>query len=87
MSAVQTPVPLVDEFVELLASRPRLEDLLNYHPSRPIQDRVQQLVARERDNVLSTEEKEELDQIMEAEMWIQLVKARARFKCVIKPEQ
>jgi hypothetical protein len=87
MSTVQSPVPLVDEFVELLASRPPLEDLLNYHPSKPIQDRVQKLVARERDNLLSTEEKEELDQIMEAEMWIQLVKARARFKSTMKPEK
>jgi hypothetical protein len=72
MSIVEFPAPIVDEFVELLASRPSLEELINYHPSKPVQDRVRELVAGERANGLSDEEQLELDQIVEAEMWIQL---------------
>jgi hypothetical protein len=78
MATLQFSVPIVDEFVELLASRPSLEDIFNYHPSKPIQQRARQLVAGEHANRLSPEETLELDQFMEAEMWIQLVKAKAR---------
>ncbi|HEV3236088.1 MAG TPA: hypothetical protein VGZ25_03810 [Gemmataceae bacterium] len=84
MSIVQFPAPIIDEFVELLASRPALEELIAYHPSKPVQDRLRELVAGERANRLSDEEQLELDQIMEAEMWIQLVKAKAKLMASTK---
>jgi hypothetical protein len=49
----------------------------NYHSSLDAQQRVAELIAREKEGDLSAEEKSELDHFMELEHILRMAKARA----------
>jgi hypothetical protein len=78
MATVRNPVLLIDEIAEFLASCPSREQILNYHPSQRMQQRVRELLAKLKSDRISTEEQRELDQIEHAEALMQLIKARLR---------
>jgi hypothetical protein len=66
------------EIADLIASTPTREQILSFHPSEQVQQRVRDLLEKLRANRLTAEEEWELNQFEHAEVLIQLVKARVR---------
>jgi len=66
------------EVIEFLASGPTPQALVEYHPSPKVQERVSELLEKNRANSLTTSEQAELDQYESLDLFMTLVKARAR---------
>lgn len=80
MAAVESPIHFWEEIADLVASRPSLQQLLEYRPSDGIQRRALQLISKLKSAGLSAEEQRELDQYEQGELFIRLVKAQARHR-------
>ena len=75
MSAVS---PAYFEIIEFIASGTTPDAVVHFRPSSEAQQRVAELIERERDGSLSTEEKAELDHFVELEHILRMAKAKAR---------
>jgi hypothetical protein len=75
MSAV-TPVYL--EIIDFIAAGTTPQEVANYRPSPAAQQRVADLIDREKTQHLSPDEKSELEHFMELEHILRLAKAKAR---------
>ena len=66
-----------DEVVELIASGPTPREVAEFRPSEATRSRVADLVRREKDHALSSEDASELDRYLTLEHLMRLAKARA----------
>ena len=80
MASVGTPIRVFEEIADLVAAGPGRESLLNFRPSPAAQDRASELLSRLRDETLTEEEREELDEFTQAESFLRLLKSRLRKK-------
>lgn len=71
---------LVDSVVEFLTSSAKPEDILAYKLPPGLQERVSLLLERNREGLITSEEKEELDQFAFLEHIFRMAKARARIQ-------
>ena len=78
MSSVSTPIRIFEEIADLIASRPDHETLLAYRFSPAAQERASELLEKNRQDSLTEDEREELDEFTQAELFMRLVKARVR---------
>ena len=69
--------PAYLEIIDFIATGTTPETVANYRPSRGAQQRVAELIAREKDALLTPEEKSELDRFVELEHILRMAKARA----------
>lgn len=76
MSQAATPSYL--EIIDFIASGTTPQAVADYRPSREAQERVAELVEREKEGNLSAEEKSEMDHFMDLEHILRMAKARAR---------
>ncbi|MGD9635378.1 MAG: hypothetical protein AB7G28_12185 [Pirellulales bacterium] len=67
-----------EEFVELIASGGGPQAVAGYQASVATQERVADLIAREKAGTLDEDERSELDQYMQLEHVMRLAKARAQ---------
>jgi hypothetical protein len=65
------------EIIELLASQPSPEIILAICPSHALQDRMSELLDRNKSGILSRPEEVELDRYLLLEHWVRLAKAHA----------
>jgi hypothetical protein len=70
--------PVYFEIIDFIAGGTTPESVANFRPSRELQQRVEELIAREKESGLSPEEKAELDHFMELEHILRMAKAKAR---------
>lgn len=73
-----TTIQGYSEVIEFLASSPTPQALVEYHPSPKVQERVRELLEKNRANSLTTSEQSELNQYESLDLFMTLVKARAR---------
>jgi hypothetical protein len=73
-----TARPAYFEIIDFIASGTTPESVISFHPSRDVEERVSELIEREKDGTISPDEKDELDQVMELEHIIRMAKIRAR---------
>jgi hypothetical protein len=66
------------ELVDFVASGTTPEDVANFHPSAEAQERVAELIERERQSALTPEEAAELNRFLELEHILRMAKAKAR---------
>ncbi len=66
------------EIADFLATRPSREKLLKFHPSARIQRRASELLRKNREDELTDEEREELSEFSQAELFMRMLKAKAR---------
>jgi hypothetical protein len=85
MSVTQIANAFVDEVADFLASSPSAQELVDFHPSEVVQRRASTLLAKNRANKLTAAEKEELDEFLQAELFMQLVKIKARMRLAKDP--
>ena len=70
------PYLMQEEIVEFLASGPTTEAILAFRPSDQVVDYVDELLTKNREATLTTEEEEELDQAEWLDYLMTLIKAR-----------
>jgi hypothetical protein len=74
------PRSLTEELAEFLAARPSDEEILAYHASEAIQERVSGLLERNRSVGLSPEETREMDEYEFIEHLVAMLKAKTRLR-------
>ncbi len=79
MSTVDYP-PVYEELVELLAASAKPEQVLAFQLSAGKQNRLDDLLSKNRDQTLSPQESAELDAFEQFEHVVRLLKARVREK-------
>lgn len=67
-----------EEVINFIASQTPSGSLMAFHPSAQAKDRVMELVHREKENNLMSDERSELDHYMQLEHLMRLAKARAK---------
>ncbi len=67
-----------EEVVDFLAASTNTVDLIAFRPSAEARARVGELLAREKTNALTANERSELDHYLQLEHLLRLAKARAR---------
>ena len=70
--------PVYLELVDFIAGGTTPESVANFHPSAQAERRFAELVALEREQGLSADERFELDHFVELEHILRMAKARAR---------
>jgi hypothetical protein len=70
--------PVYMELVDFVAGGTTPEDVLNFRPSDKAQQRLAELIERERESQLSEEEAAELNHFLELEHILRMAKAKAR---------
>lgn len=71
-------VKAYEEVVDFIAAGTTPQNVIAFRPSEAVQERVEDLLAREKDGDLSPAEKSELDHYLQLEHLMRLAKARAR---------
>lgn len=66
------------EVVDFIAAGTTPQNVIDFRPSKAAQERIDDLLARDKDGRLSAEEKRELDHYLQLEHLMRLAKARAR---------
>ncbi len=70
--------PVYLEMIDFIAGGTTPEAVVRFHPSAEAQQRLTELIEREKGDGLRPEEKAELDHFMELEHILRMAKARAR---------
>ena len=70
--------PAYFEIIDFIAAGTTPEAVVDFRPSAEAQQRVADLIEREKEDGLSSEEKAELDHFMELEHILRMAKAKAR---------
>jgi len=64
--------------VELMATGPKPEQIVSFKPPEKMQERVRELIFKEKEGAITAEEKQELEHIIFFDHIMRLIKARAR---------
>ncbi len=75
---MSTASPAYIEIIDFIAAGTTSEAVAQFRPSPEAQQRVAELVEREKEQALSSEEQAELDDFMELEHILRMAKAKAR---------
>jgi hypothetical protein len=85
MAVTRTVPGIFQELADLFASGPSRKQLLNYRPSKGLQERAQTLLAKQDEGGLTEEERQDLDEFLQAETLMRLVKAKIRARRASQP--
>lgn len=80
MAVVLPPTAFFDEVADLLASQPTPEDLFGFRPSEAVSERLHGLLEKNRESVLTAEEKAELDEMLRLGRLLDAAVLKARLK-------
>lgn len=72
------PTTFFDEVTDFLATAPSIEQLLAYRPSPAIGDRLIELLDRNKEATLSTEEQGELQELLRLNHLLKMLKLKAK---------
>lgn len=65
------------ETVEFMATGPKPEQIVSFKPSEKMEERVRELIFREKEGLITEDEKKELDEILFFDHIMRLIKSRA----------
>lgn len=71
---------LFDEIMEFLASTPTPQSIIDFQPPENLQERLRILLDKNRNDQLSAEEREELDEFLRMNRFMSRLKLKARQK-------
>ena len=72
------PVQVYEEVIDFIASGPSPSAVVSFRASDKVNSRVAELIEREKTEILTAEERAELDHHLELDHLMRLAKARAR---------
>jgi hypothetical protein len=78
LSSMNVSDPIYLELVDFVAAGTTPEDVANFRPSQEAQQRLSELLERERESLLTSEESSELAHFMKLEHILRMAKAKAR---------
>ncbi len=78
MAAIQQT--LTDEVLDFLASAPSTEEILAFQPSKTMKERSHYLLDRNRKDILTSDERAELDEFLRMNHFVNMLKIRIRQK-------
>ena len=78
--AVAQPEALFAEVIDFLASTPTPEQIVAFKPSDQLEQRLSYLLEQNRQDVLTAEERNELDEFLRMNHFMNMLKIRARQK-------
>lgn len=78
--AFPTEKTVKDVVTDFLGSAPTLEEIAGYRFPEPLQERVHALLDKNREGTMTPDERAELDEFLEIDHLMMLVKAKARLK-------
>jgi hypothetical protein len=78
--ASTVPDTLFDEILDLLASTPTPEQIVAFQPPEALQQRLSDLLAKNRDGQLVADEQAELDEFLRMNRFMSRLKLKARQK-------
>lgn len=78
--ALAQPDTLFSEIIDFLASTPTPEDIIAFKPSGRLEQRVSDLLERNRQDTLTAEGRAELDEFLRMNHFMNMLKIRAREK-------
>jgi hypothetical protein len=67
-----------EEVVNFIATQTARNSLISFHPSEQAKERVMELIQKEKESGMATDEKSKLDHYMQLEHLMRLAKARAK---------
>lgn len=73
---------IFDEVVDFITSAPHPRDIIAYRPSEAMQKQLEVLLDKKQNDLLTEDEREELDQFMLIEHLLRMAKARAKQRMV-----
>ena len=71
---------LFDDVIDFLASAPTSEQIIAFEPPESLKQRLAYLLEQNRHDVLSSEERSELDEFLRMDHFMNMLKLRAREK-------
>jgi hypothetical protein len=71
---------IVEEILDFLTTEPNLEDMLAFQPSEAIRERAHYLLEQNRLEMLTPDERAELDEFTRMNHFVNMLKIRARLK-------
>ena len=74
------PETLFSEIIEFLASTPTPERIIAFKPSEELEQRLTYLLAQNRQDALMMDERQELDEFLRMNHFMNMLKIRAREK-------
>jgi hypothetical protein len=78
--AIAQPTILFDEILDFLASTPTPQQIIAFKPSDTLQERLDDLLERNRQETLMPDEREELDEVLRMNHFMNMLVIRARQK-------
>lgn len=78
--AVASPDMLFEEISDYFVSRMTPEEIIGFKPSDALDERLRELLDKNSEGALSSEERAELDRFMQMNHLLILLKAKARLK-------
>lgn len=75
--AINVVSPVYTELLEYLAQKATPEEILAFQVSNSAQERAEALTERNKEGLLTSEEAIELEQMLEFDEWVSLLKSRA----------
>jgi hypothetical protein len=78
--AIAQPTILFDEILDFLASTPTPQQIIAFKPSDTLQERLDDLLERNRQETLMPYEREELDEFLRMNHFMNMLVIRARQK-------
>ena len=80
MAISPLPDDLFDEILDFLASGRTVEEILAFQPSETLKERSHYLLEKNRQDLLSAEERQELEDFRRMNHFVNMLKIRARQK-------
>ncbi len=78
--AISTQRSIYDELSDFLVSQPTLEEIANYHLSDIVQQQIDEMIEKNGEDLLSADERLELENILAVASFMDLAKAKAKLK-------
>ena len=83
--AVAPPHTLFDEITDFLASAPTADQIIQFKPSEPLDQRLHDLLDRNSQGALTPEEQVELDEFLRMSHFLNMLVLKARLKLSENP--
>jgi hypothetical protein len=80
--AVAEPVALLDEIIEFLAHKPSLDEIVAFRPSEMLEERLEDLLDKNRLGTLNDSERAELDTFMRTNHFMSMLQMRIEQRLV-----
>lgn len=78
MAGIEADSLIFEEVLEFLAGAPTAEEIVAFSPSEALQQRARYLLERNREGLLTPQERQELDDFARLNHFVSMLKARAR---------